>query len=625
MFVRVIEPPDSQATLVLAIQFARRSVLPQTDILLDRGFNLVGLDAVGVRERHRRGRILAHSDSTITVITPEGESRGEAADWDVSPSTEAFLALARQELSEAEATAYNEAEWQEQATDLSGQNYTKKFLKVATWFESQSPRVVAPGISVSFGPVCDLPRPGRTSIVLELPPTQFCFSDDRVARHTIPAKGLDDFGPFDNLTFFRKQPSIVLVCPADAQYDAEVLGRLLQTGLPSARAFRKGFLGTYRLASVRLRFLPVTLPRGAEKIGDLYVSALRTQLDPEKPPDVAIVVLRDEDAFSHENNPYLATKAYLMSQGIPVQELRLSKLKASDRDLPYILEDFCLALYAKLGGTPWTITPTMPTPLGKEIIIGLGYAEVEGQSGAALRYMGITTVFTSDGTYQLAALTSRCRYEEYPETLAKSVSELVTRLTTEQAWRSGDTVRLIFHSRKPLRDTDTASIISSALASLKTDVHFQTAFLTLRKDHPYKVVDSLRRGQSRFVELSDKTRGNRIVGECVPDRGIVVDIGANRRLLCLTGAMLVKREGEPLPDPMLVELHDKSDYRDLHALTRQVFNFTGLSWKSMRPSGEPATLAYSKIIAELLGKIDRVPGWSDALINTKLRQSRWFL
>jgi hypothetical protein len=559
----------------------------------------------------------------LTLLTPEGEIKNEAADWEVSPSTEAFLALTKQVLSESEATAYAEAEWHEQALDLSGQNYTKTFLKVASWFQRQSPRLVAPGMSVSFGSVCDLPRPGRTSVVFELPPIQFCFSDDRIARHAIPSKGLDDFGPFDNLTFDKKQPSLLVVCPADAQHDAEMLGGLLKTGLPSARAFRKGFLGTYRLASLTLRYIPVTLPRSAARIGDLYVSTLKTQLDPERPPDVAIVILRDEDAFQAENNPYLATKAYLMSQGIPVQELRLSKLRASDRDLPYILEDLCLALYAKLGGTPWTIAPTMPP--GKEIVIGLGYTEVGGQSGLIRRFMGITTVFTNDGTYQLAALTSRCRYEDYPETIAKSVSELVARLTTEQAWRPGDTVRIVFHSRKPLRDTDTASIISSALASLKTDIHFQTAFLTLRKDHPYKVVDTLRKGQSKVVELSNGARGSRVVGECVPDRGLVVDIGSERRLLCLTGATLVKREGEPLPDPMLVELHDKSDYRDLHALTRQVLNFTGLSWKSMRPSGEPATLAYSKIIADLLGEIDRVPGWSDALINTKLRRSRWFL
>jgi hypothetical protein len=605
------------------VQFGRRSVLPATDTLLQRSFDVVGLRASAVRDRHRAGRILSCSDGVLSILTAEGEIKDDAAEWEVAPSTESFAALVAQDLSESGLAAHREAEWQEQAEELSGRNYAATFLRVSRWFENQGERKLAPGLAVRFGPVVDLPRPGKGPAVLELPPIQFCFSDDRTSTHRIPAKGLDQFGPFDGLTFDKKQPNIAIVCPADAQHDAEVLARLLQTGLPSASAFQKGFVGTYRFASVAFRFIPVALPRGDAAIGALYVSTLKSKIDPDHLPDAVIVILRDEDAFRDRSNPYLETKAYLLSQGVPVQEMRLSKLRSRERDLAYILEDFSLALYAKLGGTPWTIAPTMP--LGKEIVMGMGYVEVGDGFGPAQRYMGITTVFTSDGTYRLAALTSRCRYEEYPERLAASVTDLVTRLTEEQAWRPGDTVRLIFHSRKPLRDSDTESIVLSAISALQSGVHFQSAFLTLRRDHPFTVVDPTRHGIERFVELANGAWGKRLVGQHVPERGLVVDIGSNRRLLCLAGSVLAKREGEPLPDPLLVELHPASDYRDLTALTRQVFNFTGLSWKSTRPSGDPVTLTYSKIIADLLGRLDRVPGWSDALLNTKLRRSRWFL
>jgi hypothetical protein len=72
----------------------------------------------------------------------------------------------------------------------------------------------------------------------------------------------------------------------------------------------------------------------------------------------------------------------------------------------------------------------MPTlPLTKEIVLGMAHAEFGGRSRARKRYMGITTVFTSDGTYLLAASSRRCPYEEYPEALAASVKDVLHRLT----------------------------------------------------------------------------------------------------------------------------------------------------------------------------------------------------
>jgi hypothetical protein len=89
--------------------------------------------------------------------------------------------------------------------------------------------------------------------------------------------------------------------------------------------------------------------------------------------------------------------------------------------------------------------------------------------------------------------------------------------------------------------------------------------------------------------------------------------------------VLVKRDGEPIPQPLLIELHPTSSYRDLDALTRQVFHFTGLSWRSMLPVSDPVTIFYSHLVADLLARLEGVEHWSDALLDTKLRRSRWFL
>ncbi len=112
LFVRTVEPPGGPAQPVIATQFARRSVLPATDTLLQRGFNVVGLRASAVRDRHRIGLIRACSGGAVSLLTAEGEME-DAAEWEIAPSTEAFAALLAQELSESGMAAHREAEWQE--------------------------------------------------------------------------------------------------------------------------------------------------------------------------------------------------------------------------------------------------------------------------------------------------------------------------------------------------------------------------------------------------------------------------------------------------------------------------------------------------------------------------------
>jgi hypothetical protein len=61
------------------------------------------------------------------------------------------------------------------------------------------------------------------------------------------------------------------------------------------------------------------------------------------------------------------------------------------------------------------------------------------------------------------------------------------------------------------------------------------------------------------------------------------------------------------------------------ALTRQVFHFTGLSWRSMLPVTEPVTIFYPHLIADKLMRLSLLSDWDDKLLDTRLRRSRWFL
>ena len=107
----------------------------------------------------------------------------------------------------------------------------------------------------------------------------------------------------------------------------------------------------------------------------------------ERAPDIVLVVVRDEEAFSTHDNPYLATKAFLLAQGIPSQEVRLSVVREKPSRLPYILENIAVAIYAKLGGAPWTIRPSLP--LTKEVVVGMAHAQSLDEARRWLSAFGV--------------------------------------------------------------------------------------------------------------------------------------------------------------------------------------------------------------------------------------------
>lgn len=114
-------------------------------------------------------------------------------------------------------------------------------------------------------------------------------------------------------------------------------------------------------------------------------------------------------------------------------------------------------------------------------------------------------------------------------------------------------------------------------------------------------------------------------GIYAPERGTILQLGRYTRLLSTNGSKLIKRSSTPLPTPLLIHLHPKSTYYDLTYLSEQVLKFTSLSWKSLLPASDPVTIYYSELIAGLLARLQDVRGWSPAMLNIKLRASKWFL
>lgn len=97
-------------------------------------------------------------------------------------------------------------------------------------------------------------------------------------------------------------------------------------------------------------------------------------------------------------------------------------------------------------------------------------------------------------------------------------------------------------------------------------------------------------------------------------------------LLSVTGPAELKFSSQGCPEPLHLKLHKLSTFQDIIYLSRQVFDFAHMSWKTFTPLSLPVTIEYSNAIARLLGRLRHVKNWnSDVLQTTELSKTLWFL
>jgi hypothetical protein len=507
----------------------------------------------------------------------------------------------------------------EQGELLTGSGLGQLHDRMGEVLAKASPVRLCDDLSVSIKERIRIENASTYKSLVYLQPSQYCFDASRTKRSSYAWPGLERYGPYDHDSFARRSARVLVMCPDS------ITGRVSQ-GLKSFRdgisgvqdpRYEKGFANTFHLVNPTFVTVPVAITSGTASPVPSYRRAIEDHLARQGAYDAAIVVVLDEHANLKEpDNPYLHSKAILLTNGIPVQEIRQSTLERPSLGLQYVFQNLAVALYAKMGGIPWTVDHGLT--VDDEIVIGMGTAELSGSRfDHRQRHIGITTVFRGDGNYLLGNVSRECAYSEYPEVLRTSLRDVLKEIKERNAWRPGDTVRVVFHAFKPLKNAEAAEIVRASVDEVGREQTVEFAFLTVLYDHPFTLLDTAQQGRSAG-------HGKR-KGVFVPERGLMCQLGRYTRLLCTNGPGLIKRVTSPLPSPVLVHLHPESTYRDLAYLTDQVLKFTALSWRSTLPAEKPVTIYYSELIAELLARLHAVPDWSPAVLNTKLRTSKWFL
>lgn len=449
-------------------------------------------------------------------------------------------------------------------------------------------------------------------------PVNYCFDPGKTKQNIYAWSGLSDYGPYTRDSFPRQSPKLLLVCPLDAQNRVEQAVHKFRDGIPGS-VYAKGFARTFHLVNLTIETCTVpTVRASASDIATTYASAVEKQLQRRSDYDAALVIVGDQFAGLPDiENPYLYAKAILLTNGIPVQEAKLSTITRVDTNLAYVFQNISVALYAKMGGVPWTVNQDQT--VNDEVVIGMGLVETSGSRfESKQRVVGITTVFRGDGNYLLANVATECRFDQYRAQLRETMVEVLKEVKHRNGWRPGDTVRVVFHASKPLRDLEVDELMSECVTEAAPEQTVQFAFIDVLQSHPFRVFDPSVAGKSFGEGLPRK-------GAMAPERGSAFQLGQSTWLLSTNGVSQIKRPTSPLPGPLLIHLHRKSTGCDLPYLTDQVLKFTSLTWRSTLPASEPVTIYYSSLIAELLTRLKAVPGWSPNVLNTKLRASKWFL
>jgi hypothetical protein len=509
-------------------------------------------------------------------------------------------------------------EFDKQREVLAAQYTTAEaFAGLITAF-TQKPRSVnlAPSLFAVVGSPIAIENKPNERIYVELPPVDYCFDAAKTKRRQLPWDGLVEFGPYDRDTFDKRNPRILVVVPQSHQTKAEQVLHAFEDGIPQS-GFAVGFTRLFNFR--QLKFDTCRVPdQRLERVdfASAYRNAIESHLAGGGSYDAAIVVIPDDTQRMPDSlNPYLHAKALLLTNGIPVQEMRVPTLYQNEFSLPYTLRNIAVSLYAKMDGAPWTVS--QPRTFNDELVIGMGMAELSGSRvGEKQRHMGITTVFLGDGNFLLSNVSRECSYEEYPEVLKATTKSVLSEVKKRNGWEAGDRVRIVFHSSKPLKNVEIDELIAECVGEVAAEQTVEFASLHVSQDHGFKVIDTAQRGVKW---------GKQVKGVFAPARGFVMQLGASTRLLVTNGPHQMKRAISPLPSPLLIHLHPRSTSKSLDALAEQVLKFTSMTWRSTSPAAMPVTIYYSELIAGLLAKLRAVPDWSPALLNTRLRASKWFL
>lgn len=488
-------------------------------------------------------------------------------------------------------------------------NLSSKIIDMLEKNLDKMPQAINASISSNFISSVSVSFPDNK--IFSKPPLIFDTSGNKTDDWN--QRGLNRYGPVNWERFPSKKLNIVVICQAKYQGEVEKFIKKFLDGIQSTNA-DVGFIQRFRLDAPYIQIFTTQSEKSPS-----YKAACAEAIDHTtsigKHWDLALIQINESfHKLQSNENPYLVCKAFFLAKNIAVQQFKLETILQDDRSLSYSINNIGVACYAKLGGIPWVLP--VHQIISHELVIGIGsyVASKESRFGEYKKYIGVTTVFSSDGRYILESRTRAKLFEEYLPELLSTLERAINEVRIKDGWSEHDRVRLIFHVFKPLSHIE-IDAVRTLVEKLKLP-YVDFSFISVTEDHLYLVFDENQEGVKSYGQKK---------GVFVPERGLMVRLSNNEALLQLTGSNELKQWTDNHPSPLLLKLHDKSTFKDMDYLVRQVFDFSCLSWRTLLPSPAPITILYSDLIAKNLLMLKDISGWSIEDMLGPIGRTRWFL
>jgi len=488
-----------------------------------------------------------------------------------------------------------------------------KRLKLATEWVTvlrKLPPEVAQGARVKFDSTllrADSDRFPRFD-VYEKP--QLVFDPGRTKVSAWNQGGLDKYGPYNYERFAPRRLHIAVICQQSREGDVEKFVQKLLDGIRGSKYAENGLMRRYHLDQPFKRVFASRSPT-ALHYRDAVGRAIEDATSRDQKWDLALV--QTDDAMHDlrgDDNPYLVTKVLFLAQQVPTQAFEWESIRPGV-PVDVTINNVGIACYAKVNGVPWLLP--VHQAITHELVVGLGSYEAQGSRfGARQRYVGVATVFSSDGRYMLESRTPATPAKEYFNALLEALERVIGEVRRQDAWSENDPVRLVFHVFKDFNKVEIRAV--KALIERLGLPHARFAFIHVAEMHPYLLFDPDQEGVGRELK-----------GEAAAPRGLRLTLAWDEALICLKGPKEVRKWTDGIPKPLLLKLHPDSTFKDISTLARQVFDFSCLSWRSLLPSPLPITVLYADLVAQKLLQFREVTGWSPEHILGPIGRSRWFL
>ena len=320
-------------------------------------------------------------------------------------------------------------------------------------------------------------------------------------------------------------------------------------------------------------------------VDDYKKSAYDNIINKQDKPDIVIVILEENHKkLGVKQSPYYYCKAKLIGQGIPSQEILIERIKDINE---FILNNISLNIYAKIGGTAWTIEKIEREK--QEYIIGISSCYDKSKN----KIFGVSQIFEYNGNYVVTDCTPLTDMREYEEAFEKYLENtLKSALFGENANKKE--YRLIFHINKAPSNKYEIKAINNVLNKFN-EYNISYAIVHLNYNHNFRIFNNEGKENNR--------------------KGVYINIDDNKALLNLSDKSV---------NPLLIDVDTRSTFKDKDYITKQIYWFCHLLFRSFIPSKWTVTIQYPYLISRLTNEIKQIDGWDYELLKG-IGDKLWFL